>query len=208
MTTPKSFVTRAVAMSLLVLAAGCASEPQFAEQPYVDGGPDAAPPPPPPPVQDAAAPPATATPCDSTMTLAMTNMIQARSAGEAPGMKPDGAAVCAVVPEGQTFSSPTMMLQPGFCYTVVGQSVPGVTEVDLSFELDLAGGGTLPPALQSLQLKPVLAVDTDAGPTATIGAKQNCYKWAWPIPAAVKVVLKARTGSGPVAAQVYSKKKP
>src|SRR5262249_9951247 len=142
-----------------------------------------------------------------TMTLAVTNMIQARAAGEAPGMQPEGAAMCAVVPEGQTFSSPTVMLQPGNCYTVIAQSVPGVTELDAQLELDLAGGGTLPPALQALQLKPVLAVDTDAGPTATIGKKQSCYQWAFPIPAAVKIALKARTGSGPVAAQLYKKKK-
>src|SRR5262249_12305322 len=146
-------------------------------------------------------------PCDGTMTLAVTNMIQARAAADAPKMQPEGTVVCGVVPEGQTFSSPTIMLQPGFCYTVIGQAVPNVTDLDMQLELDLAGGGSLPPALQSLQLKPVLAVDTDNGPTSTIGAKQNCYQWAFPIPAAVKITLKARTGAGPVAAQLYKKKK-
>ena len=47
----------------------------------------------------------------------------------------------------------------------------------------------------------------DTGASAAIGAKQNCYSVAFPIPAPAKVVVKARQGSGPVAAQVYSRKK-
>ncbi len=40
-----------------------------------------------------------------------------------------------------------------------------------------------------------------------MGAKANCYQWPLPVPAAVRVTIKARTGTGPVAAQVYKKKK-
>jgi len=69
------------------------------------------------------------------------------------------------------------------------------------------GGGALPPALAALNIKPVLAVDAETGPTGSIGAKQSCYQWPFPIPAAVKVTVKARTGTGPISAQLYSRKK-
>jgi hypothetical protein len=192
------------------IAAGCGSAqeevatgdsvPDAGLPPPADAGTDAATTPPPP------APPTVAT-CDAVQSLAMTTMFQGRAATEAPRMQPEGGPVCGVVPEGQTVSGQTFMLQPGSCYTVLAQALPTVTEVDVQIELDLAGGGAVPPALAALNLKPMLAVDPDTGPTGAIGAKQSCYAWPWPIPAAVKVVVKARQGSGPVAAQVYSRKK-
>jgi hypothetical protein len=195
---------------LVVIAAGagvgCGSKPEFAT---ADPGDAGAPPPPPPPV-DAGPPPApppAATPCDAGQSLSMTTMFQGRAGTEAPRMQMEGTPICSVVPEGQTASGQTFMLQPGYCYTVLAQALPTVTEVDVQIELDLAGGAGLPPALAALNVKPMLAVDPDSGPTAAIGAKQSCYAWPWPIPASVKVVVKARTGAGPVAAQVFSRKK-
>lgn len=154
------------------------------------------PPPPPPPTPQVTA-------CDAVQTPALTSMIQARAATEAPGMQPEGAAVCHVVPEGQTASSEVFVLQQGYCYTILGASLPGVTELDMQLDLDLTGGA---PALANLGLKPLLLTDTEAGPNAAMGAKQQCYKWAFPIPGAVRVTLKPRAGSGPVAAQVFKKK--
>lgn len=195
---------------LVVLAAaavaGCGSKPEFATNDQLPVA-SAAPPPAPAPSTAAPPPPPAPAPCDAVQSLAMTTMFQGRAATEAPRMQPEGTAICMVVPEGQTASGQTFMLQPGFCYTVLGQALPTVTEVDVQIELDLAGGGGLPPALAALNLKPMLAVDSETGPSGAIGAKQNCYAWPWPIPAAVKVVVKARTGAGPVAAQVYSRKK-
>jgi hypothetical protein len=132
-------------------------------------------------------------------------MFAGRASTEAPKMEPEGGATCGIVAEGQTVTSPMFMLQPGFCYTFLAQALPTVTEVDLQVELDLAGGGA--PALAAFNLKPVLAVDTETGPQASVNAKQNCYQWAFPVPAAVKLVAKARTGSGPIAVQAYKKKK-
>lgn len=137
----------------------------------------------------------------------MSTAFQGRAATEAPGMKPEGSMVCGIVPEGQTQNSQTFMLEPGFCYTFLGQALPTVTEVDIVLELDLAGGGQVPPALAAFNLKPQLAVDSDTGPMATIGAKQSCYQWAFPVPAAARMIVKARSGSGPVAVQAYKKKK-
>jgi hypothetical protein len=190
------------------LAAGCGSGQEEVAAPD-PGPPDAGPPPPP----DAGVvavpepPPPAATGCDAVQSLAMTTAFQGRATTEAPRMQPEGSAICGVVPEGQTVSGQTFMLQPGMCYTVLAHALPTVTEVDVQLELDLAGGGAVPPALAALNLKPMLAVDPDTGPTAAIGGKQNCYTWPWPVPAAVKVVVKARQGTGPVAAQVYSRKK-
>lgn len=200
----------AMLLALAAAALGCGGgkEPEFAD----DLPPDAGPLPPPEPTPtvppEASAPPAPVpaiAPCDGVQSLAMTTMFQGRAPGEAPRMQPEGAPVCNVVPEGQTASSQTFMLQPDYCYTFLAQALPTVTEVDLQLELDLNAGGQ--PGLAAFNLKPVLAVDSDTGPTAAIGAKQDCYQWPFPIPATVKLVVKARTGSGPVAAQAYSRKK-
>jgi hypothetical protein len=119
-------------------------------------------------------------------------------------MQPEGSAICGVVPEGQSISSQTFMVQQGFCYTFLAQALPTVTEVDVQLELDIASGG---PALAAFNLKPMLAVDNEAGPQASIGAKKACYEWILPGQAPVKLTVKARQGSGPVAAQAYKKKK-
>ena len=59
----------------------------------------------------------------------MTTMFQGRQPGEAPQMQPDGAATCGIAPEGQVVLSQPFLLQPGHCYTFLGQSLPTVTEV-------------------------------------------------------------------------------
>lgn len=186
---------------------GCNGSAKFAETPMPpDGGVAMLQPPPPPPTTVDAGPPAPAapTPCDAVQSLAMSTAIQGRATADAPGMKPEGGAICAVAPEGQPYVGPTFLLQAGHCYTVVGQSLPGVTQLDMQLELDMSAGG---PAIAALGIKPVLAVSTDTGTQAAIGAKTACVQWAFPLPAPVHVVLKARNGSGPVAAQVYAKKK-
>ncbi|WP_437740847.1 hypothetical protein WME73_35695 [Sorangium sp. So ce302] len=201
----------AVLLALSVAALGCGGSSKESE--FADDAPDAGTPPPPQPTAsvpppDAGLPPVavpTVAPCDGVQSLAMTTMFQGRAAGEAPKMQPEGAPVCSVVPEGQTASGQTFMLQPGNCYTFLAQALPTVTEVDIQLEIDLNAGGQ--PGLAAFNLKPVLAVDSDTGPTAAIGAKQSCYQWPFPIAATAKLVVKARTGSGPVAAQAYSRKK-
>jgi hypothetical protein len=204
--TAKRVLTVAVMFGLAFVSIGCGSEPETPPQP---GPPDAGPPPPPPPPVDAgvvAVPaPAQPTPCDAAQSLSLTGMLQGRQAAEAPGMQPEGSPVCMVVPEGQTAVGQTMVVQQGFCYTFLGQALPGVTELDIQIELDLAAGG-VPPALAAIASKPVLQVDSESGVSSAIGAKQNCFKWALPIPAPVKLILKPRTGSGPVAGQAYKKK--
>ena len=200
--------------AMLVVAAvttGCGGEPEFAPQPTPpDGGADAAPPPAPLPdasAPDAAAGPATSQPCDATMSLALSSMFEGRRKAEAPGMEVEGSPICGVVPEGQTVVSQTFMLQPGFCYTFLGQALPNVTEVDMQLTLDTVAGG-LPPAIAAMAGNPLLLQDTLTGQATSMGAKKDCYKWAFPAGGPVKLTVKARTGAGPVAAQVYKKKQP
>lgn len=209
MTTRKTVLGSVVglaAASLVVLgvsAAGCGSEPQFAETPP----PDAAPPPPPPPEPqpEAGPPPVTSAPCDPVQLTAMTTMFQGRAPTEAAKMEPVGGITCGVVAQGAEVSGETFMLDQGYCYTILGQGMPNVTDVDVRMELDVQG---MPPALQAFQIKPVLAVDTSAGVTTAVGGGGNCYKWAFPISGPVKLVVSAKAGDGPVAAQVYRKKAP
>ena len=191
-----------VAAALSVAAAGCGSEPKFAPEPTVDAGL----PPPPPPVVDAGPPPAVSGPCDPVQTLAMTTTLQGRATVEAPGMKPDGAPLCGVLPENQPLNGPMFLLEQGYCYTFLAQSLPPVTEVDMSVEIDLAGGVAVAPALAAMAQRPLL-VDTETGEKGAIAAKGNCYVWPWPIPGQVKLIVKSKAGTGPVAAQVYKKKK-
>jgi hypothetical protein len=183
-------------------AVGCGDQKQVEQppQPVVDAGADAA------PLPTVTTPAPVVGPCDDVQLKALTTMFPGRVATEAPGMQPEGAPTCMFVPEGQTASSQVFMLQQGYCYTVLGSSLPPVSDIEMVLEVDLAGGATLPPALAALNINQKLLTDTDAGPTGSMGAKQSCYKWPWPIPAAVRVTLTSRGGSGPIAAQVYKKK--
>lgn len=132
-------------------------------------------------------------------------MITARSKTDAPNMKAEGGQICMSLPEGQTVATPTMMLEPGHCYTILAQGGGGATEVDLSLALDTAAA--LPPALAALAANPVLAVDQESGSSASIGTKANCYAWPFPLPGMVKATAKVTKGTGPVAIQVFKKKK-
>jgi hypothetical protein len=118
-------------------------------------------------------------------------------------MTTEGGVVCGNVPEGGKVSGPSFFLAQGKCYTVVANGLPNVTEIDVALMIDGAAVG-LPPAIVAMAATP-LAVDSETGAMGTIGPKTNCYKWALPIPAPVKVVVTARNGSGPIGAQVYSR---
>ncbi|MBI4705520.1 MAG: hypothetical protein HY744_30875 [Deltaproteobacteria bacterium] len=186
---------------LLVLGAACGGEPEVPATPVPDGG---YPPPPPPPAEpDAGAMVPAYGPCDQLTQVALSTQILARAAAEAPGMKPEGAFACERVPEGKGASVPLFM-QPGRCYTILGHSFPNVTEVDLHLLLDPLGGAALP---GMAALNPRIAQDADIGAQAAIGRKADCYPYAFPIGAAARVEVVARTGEGPVAVQVFSKNK-
>jgi hypothetical protein len=138
--------------------------------------------------------------------LATTTSMQARAAAEAPGMKPEGMPVCGVVGEGQTVTGPIFTMEQGYCYTVLGQSLPPVGQMEMVLVGDASAlVAPLMPQMANAAQAPLLQ-STVPGERISMGEKQNCYKWAFPVPATVKLVLKARAGSGPIAAQVFKKK--
>ena len=146
-------------------------------------------------------------PCDQAQSLATSASMAARAAAEAPGMKPEGPPVCGVAPEGQAYVSQTFTIEQGYCYTFLGQSLPPVGAMEMVLQADASAliGGLLPGMGQAAQAP--LLVSTSAGERVSMGERQSCYQWAFPVPATVKLILTARGGSGPVAAQVYRKKK-
>jgi hypothetical protein len=54
-------------------------------------------------------------------------------------------------------------------------------------------------------MSPVLAQDNATGAQAVLGPNPNCYKWALPMPATVKLVVTVAAGSGIAGAQIYEK---
>jgi hypothetical protein len=200
-----SMATKQIPGLILAVAAtacgGCGSPPPPAPMPM----------PMPAPMPAAPAPPPRGAPCDQAQLLATSTSMLARSAAEAPGMKPEGAPSCGVVSQGQTVTSPLFILEPGYCYTFLGQSLPPVGDMEMSLQYDAtaAAGALLPPSMAGMagMAQAPLLVSTTPGERVSMAERQSCYQWAFLVPATVKLVLKARTGSGPLAAQVFKRKK-
>jgi hypothetical protein len=110
------------------------------------------------------------------------------------GSKPLGSALVGNVGGGQVLEQ-QIMLQPSKCYSVVAVGLPAISELNIQIVAVTVVPGMLP----------ILATDQDAGPSATLGKKPNCYKWALPLPAAAKVVVSAAGGQGVAGAQVFEK---
>jgi hypothetical protein len=134
--------------------------------------------------------------------------MQARAAAEAPGMKPEGAPLCGIAVEGQTVVGQIFVLEPGACYTFIGQSLPPVGQMEMTLVGDASGmaAGLLPPNMAGManMMQAPLLVSTTPGERVSMGERRSCYQGLPGAP--VKLVLKARAGSGPLAAQVYKKK--
>jgi hypothetical protein len=186
--------------ALVLSSAACQKDPPPPTPPITTvtapPPPPSVPPPPPPPVA------VTAQPCDAPMQLALQTAIKAREKTElGPGMKAETGFVCMTVPEGGSATVP-VTLASGRCYAFLGQSFPNVSELDLFLKPNF--GPTPPPLLAAFANAP-LGQDSDTGPAATIGKTPNCFKNPLPVPGAAIIEVKARTGSGPIAVQVYSR---
>lgn len=136
-----------------------------------------------------------ATPIDPSAASAVQPLLtQLASSKASPGAKPIGSVMAANFQQGQQLEAQIQM-EPGKCYTVVGAGLPPVAELDLK----------LVAVTPMVGMAPVLAVDNTTGPQAVLGEKPNCYKWAWPIAAPVKVIVTMTGGSGLAAAQLFGK---
>jgi len=162
--------------------AGAAAVPTATVPPAVTAAPTATTPPP-------------AATTDPAVAAAIQPMLtQVASTQTVAGSKALGAAMVGNVAPGAPLES-QIMLQPNKCYSVVAVGMPPIAELNVQF---LAV--TIIPGMA-----PILATDQDTGATAVLGKKPNCYKWALPLPVAVKVSVQSAGGSGVAAAQVFEK---
>jgi hypothetical protein len=139
--------------------------------------------------------PSTPVPTDPALVAAVSPMLTQLAASQTvAGSKPLGTAMVGNVGGAQTLEQ-QIMLQPNKCYSVVAAGMPPISELNVQL---LAV--TIIPGMA-----PVLAVDQDTGPSATLGKKPNCYKWAMPLATPVKVVVTAAAGQGVAGAQVFEK---
>jgi hypothetical protein len=132
---------------------------------------------------------------DAATAAAVRLALTPRAGTEAKGMKEDGAAIGGMLNEGAELTQ-EFTLMPGKCYTILGQGLPPIAELDMTLSAK-----PLVPALPPA----ILATDQTSGANASIGGGKNCYKNPFPIAAPVILSVKASKGSGPAGAQVYSK---
>jgi hypothetical protein len=101
---------------------------------------------------------------------------------------------------------PSFVLERGYCYTFLGQSLPPVEEMEMRLEADPAA---LEPALAAFGGQPLLS-STTRGERVTLSEGKNCYEGKLPLVTPVRLVLRnvrsAREAPGPLAAQVLKRK--
>ena len=132
--------------SMVVASCGGSSEPP-PQQPQTFVAPPANPNAPPtqptttpvsPTAPTASAPVATPPPAifDAAAAAAIHLALQPRAATDAKGMKEDGAAIGGMINEGGELTQ-EFMLMPGKCYTILGQGLPPIAELDMTLSLKL-----------------------------------------------------------------------
>jgi hypothetical protein len=120
--------------------------------------------------------------------------LKAQALRVASGMKPDGDELKQTLNEGQ-HAVIMVTLEPSKCYTIVGFAPPGgVRDLDLNL--------LAPPVYMMLA-----GQDLSHNNTPTIGASPNPMCPIMPFPLQYKLDVFARSGSGQVAVQLYSKPK-
>ncbi len=134
-------------------------------------------------------------PADPTISAAVTPLLtQLATTQTVAGSKPVGTALVGNVAPGTPLET-SIMLQPNKCYSVVAVGMPPIAELNVQLLLVTVLPG----------MAPVLAIDQDAGASAVLGKKPNCYKWAVGLPASAKVSVQSAAGAGVAAAQIYEK---
>lgn len=142
----------------------------------------------------AATPSSPATPIAPMAAAVVAPLLSQMGQAEAPGAQPDGSPFAGQFAAGQTLEQ-TINIKGNGCYTVVGASV-GIQQLDI--QLVIQPAPQFPPA--------VVAQSTPSGPNATLGGKAaGCWRNPTPFAGTGKVIMKATSGAGLAAAQVFSK---
>ena len=113
---------------------------------------------------------------------------------EAQGGQPDGSPFAGQFAAGQTLEQ-TINIKGNGCYTIVAASV-GITQLDIALVVQPT------PLMQPI----TVAQSSGTGPNATLGGKATgCWRNPTPLAGQGKVILRATSGQGLAAAQVFSK---
>lgn len=157
-----------------------------------------------PPPATTAAPAPTPTPTATTTAApsatsfdasALQPLLAPLAAQHAKGAKADGPALGGVLQTGQSMQQNAQLAPGGTrCYTAIAAGLPSVTEIQLELWTNMP---PLPPTI-------VAQAQTPANP-AVLAGSPNCFKNVLPIPGMVFMKVTAKSGSGPVVAQLYSK---
>lgn len=138
----------------------------------------------------------TAKPADPALSAAAQAVLDARASQVAPGAAPVGDPMVGQFQPGEAIQT-TVEMQPGRCYTVVAESLPGgISELNIEM---------LPQVIIPNLPSPILAQDQSTGSSAVLGAQPNCQKWPLPFSGSMRVVVWAAAGQGVAAARVYAK---
>jgi hypothetical protein len=113
---------------------------------------------------------------------------------EAQGAQPDGSPFAGQFAAGQTLEQ-IINIKGNGCYTIVAASL-GIQQLDITLVIQPAP-----------QVPPItVAQSSGSGPNATLGGKATgCWRNPTPFAGQGKVILRATSGQGLAAAQVFSK---
>jgi hypothetical protein len=113
---------------------------------------------------------------------------------EAQGAQPDGSPFAGQFAAGQVLEQ-VINIKGNGCYTIVGASV-GIQQLDIALVVQPT------PAMQPI----TVAQSAGTGPNTTLGGKATgCWRNPTPLAGTAKVILRATSGQGLAAAQVFSK---
>ena len=193
-------------LPLTVLAGGCGgkasaslttptSDPSapvpYAGPPPTGPAPTAAPTAAPPPQTTGTGP---ATPIAPMAAAVIQPILVSMGQNEAQGAQPDGSPFAGQFAAGQTLEQ-NINIKGNGCYTVVGASI-GIQQLDIQLVVQPT------PLMQPI----VVAQSSGAGPNATLGGKATgCWRNPTPLAGTGKVILRATSGQGLAAAQVFSR---
>jgi hypothetical protein len=196
-----SFLALAFVLPLTLAASACGgkasaelntptSDPN-APMPYTAPQPTAAPTATAPPQATSTGP---ATPIAPMAAAVVQPILVSMGQNEAQGAQPDGSPFAGQFGAGQTLEQ-NINIRGNGCYTVVGASV-GIQQLDITLVVQPT------PLMQPI----VVAQSSGAGPNATLGGKATgCWRNPTPLAGVGKVILRATSGQGLAAAQVFSK---